>query len=66
MKWMLCFKSFGGDRNKARGNVWPSRLGKSYVSRKMWEGLGFRTFKEMNLAFLAKLAWKIASGEDNL
>lgn len=30
------------------------------------EGLGFCTFREMNLALLAKLASKIAHGEDNL
>ena len=29
-------------------------------------GLGFRLFKDINGAFLAKLGWKIASGEKNL
>lgn len=53
---------------------WEIKLGATrFLALKSWKSicqhkdhgvLGFRKFKDMNLAFLEKLAWKIASGEE--
>ncbi|KAH7529075.1 hypothetical protein FEM48_Zijuj05G0145700 [Ziziphus jujuba var. spinosa] len=44
----------------------PLKAWKDICKLKDLDGLGFRRFKDMNLALIAKLGWKIASGEDCL
>lgn len=38
----------------------------SICQHKRFGGLGFRKFEDINLALLAKLGWKIASGVESL
>lgn len=54
---------------------WQSKPGGLAVALKVWDefckpkqhgGLGFRKFKDINLALLEKLGWKLANGEYSL
>ena len=54
---------------------WGAKPGEKFLALKAWKdickpkamgGLGFRLFKDINTALLAKLGWKLATGEDCL
>lgn len=55
-----------GSNKKKKGNCIALKAWSELCKPKDKGGLFFRPFREMNLAFLAKLVWKVASREDNL
>lgn len=71
-------KKVCNDMDAILQNIWwgsNKKKKRNCIALKAWSelckpkdkgGLFFRPFREMNLAFLAKLVWKVASREDNL
>lgn len=54
------------DSNSTKGSFLALKSWKEVCKLKKAGGLGFKHFKDMNSALLAKLGWKIAMGENML
>lgn len=62
----MCVKKLWWSSGNKNGRYMALRPWEDLCKPKIAGGLGFRRFVDINIALLAKLAWKIASEEDSL
>jgi hypothetical protein len=63
---MQQIENFGGRQMAKKVSIFLGNLGIGCVNQKKHGGLGFRKYKDFNLALLAKVAWKVATNHNSL